>query len=90
MSGDSPRTNVSVEALCACVFADIEEMAESIEEVRGIPFERAMAALCSGTDAIGGACVACLLLCLVAAEGSDALLEDAFVGLDGSDLSDVS
>lgn len=90
MSGDSPRTKESVEALCECVLADIEEIAESIEEVRGIPFERAIAALCSGTDAMGGVFVVCLLFCFVATTGSDALLEDVFVGLeDGSVLSEV-
>lgn len=67
------------------MFADIVEIAESIDDVRGIP--RAIAALCSGTDAIGGMVVDCLLFTFVARTGSDALLEDALGGLeDGSDL----
>ena len=67
------------------MFADIVEIAESIDEVRGIP--RAMAALCSGTEAIGGVVVGCLLFSFVARTGSDALLDDALAGLaDGSDL----
>lgn len=67
------------------MFADIVEIAESIDDVRGIP--RAIAALCSGTGAIGGVVVGCLPFSFVARTGSDALLEDALVGLeDGSDL----
>lgn len=67
------------------MFADIVEIAESIDEVRGIP--RAIAALCSGTEAIGGVVVGCLLFSFVAREGSDALLDDGLAGLaDRSDL----
>lgn len=67
------------------MFADIVEIAESIDDVRGIP--RAIAALCSGTEDIGGVVVGCLLFSFVTRTGSDVLLEDALIGLeDGSDL----
>lgn len=49
ISGDSPRACASCEALCECA-PDMEEIAESIEDVRGTP--RAIAARCSGRAAI--------------------------------------
>jgi hypothetical protein len=66
--------------LCECVPADIEEIAESIEDVLGIP--RGIAARCSGTVAMGGGVVvAGLPPSFIVETGSDTLLEKAFVGL---------
>lgn len=89
MSGDSPRTSESVDALCECeVPPDIEDMAESMEEVRGTP--RARAARCSGTEDIGGVAAGGLPPNLAAATGSDVLLVVLPRGLeDWSDLSEL-
>lgn len=63
------------------MLADIEEIAESIEDVRGIP--RAMVARCSGTAAMGGGVVVTGRPVMFEEEtGSDTLLEGALTGLD--------
>ena len=85
MSGDSPPTNESCEALCEWLVADIEDIAGSIEDVRGMA--RARAALCSGTEAMVGVAVGCLPLSFVAMTGSDALRAATFNGrMAGSGL----
>lgn len=80
MSGDSPRISESCDALYECEPAEMDEIAESIEDVLGIP--RPMVARCSGTGAMGGGVtVDGLPLSLAVATGSETLLKGAFNGL---------